>query len=372
MNKALRFTLVAAGFAFATQAAAQVTFYEREGYQGRTFTTSQRIANFSNYGFNDRASAAVVSGTRWEVCNNAQYGGTCTVLRPGSYPSLAALGLNDRVSSARPIAANARISESRYAPMPVTAQVTFYESENFGGRSFVSGRQVANFQRFGFNDAASSVEVIGERWEVCEDRQYRGRCVVLRPGRYPSLRSMGLNDRVSSVRIVAGSGRIAENRYAPAFATDASARRDYRRRNQERVYEANVISARAVVGADSQRCWIEREQVQVPAQSGANVPGAVVGAIIGGILGHQVGSGSGNDIATVGGAAAGGFVGSQVGRTGGQATQIQDVQKCATVPSTTPTYWDVTYNFRGVQHRVQMTSQPGATVTVNEQVEPRT
>ena len=44
---------------------------------------------------------------------------------------------------------------------------------------------------------------------------YSGRCVVLRPGRYPSFQSMGLNDRISSVRPVAGNGRIEESRYAP-------------------------------------------------------------------------------------------------------------------------------------------------------------
>jgi len=36
-----------------------------------------------------------------------------------------------------------------------------------------------------------------------------------------------------------------------------------------------------------------------------------------------------------------------------------------------PAYWDVVYNFRGQQHRVQMTSPPGQTVTVNGAGEPR-
>ena len=72
------------------------------------------------------------------------------------------------------------------------------------------------------------------------------------------------------------------------------------------------------------------------------------------------------------GAAAGGALGANVNRIGGQQqAQKRDVQKCASVPSQTPTYWDVTYNFRGQDHRVQMATQPGSTVTVNEQGEPR-
>jgi uncharacterized protein YcfJ len=99
----------------------------------------------------------------------------------------------------------------------------------------------------------------------------------------------------------------------------------------------------------------------------------VVGAVIGGILGHQIGNGRGRDIATVGGAVAGGAIGANVGRTGGgQQVQTQDVQKCATVPGQArPDLWDVTYNFRGQDHRVQMTHAPGRTVTVNSKGEPR-
>ncbi len=248
------------------------------------------------------------------------------------------------------------------------AQVTFYERERFGGQSFTTERQIGNLERFGFNDRASSVVVMGERWEVCEDTRFSGRCVVLRPGRYASLASMGLNDRVSSVRMVAGNGRIDDRRYAPPPV----AMHDYRRRHQERLYEANVTSVHAVVGPPEQRCWVEREQV-APDRGGANVPGGIVGAIIGGILGHQVGSGRGQDVATAGGAVAGAAVGANVGRDGGaQQGYARDVQRCESVPSQArPDYWNVSYNFRGQGHRIQMTSPPGPTVTVNEHGEPR-
>jgi len=149
-------------------------------------------------------------------------------------------------------------------------------------------------------------------------------------------------------------------------------RRDYRRRDRERLFDAPVTSVRAVLGDSGQRCWIERENV--PQTRGpANMPGAVVGAVIGGILGHQVGGGSGRDIATAGGVVAGAVVGSNVGRSGGYGgNQTQDVQRCTTDHSrSTPDYWDVTYNFRGVEHRVQMTDPPGRTITVNGDGEPR-
>ena len=236
------------------------------------------------------------------------------------------------------------------------AQITLYEHEGFGGQPLTTRTQIDSLVAYGFNDRASSVVVTSGRWEVCEHANFQGRCVYLRPGQYPSLASMHLNDLPSSVRRVGRNMQVAERNYVPP----PYAGYDYGRRANERLYEANVISVRAVVGTPEQRCWIEREQVQ----SGANVPGAIAGAVIGGILGHQIGSGRGQDLATVGGAVAGGAIGANIGRT-------QDVQRCATVPSQTPSYYDVSYYFRGQEHRVQMSAPPGPTVTVNARGEPR-
>ncbi len=248
-----------------------------------------------------------------------------------------------------------------------TAQITFYEHEGFQGRSFTAQKRVGDLQRLGFNDRASSVIVARDRWEVCEDARFDGRCVVLRPGRYPSLAAMGLNDRVSSVRIVNRNARVADDRYAPAPVVAP----DYRRRGRERLYEANVTSVHAVVGPPEQRCWVERERVARD-RGEANVPGAIAGAVIGGILGHQIGGGRGQDVATAGGAIAGAAVGANVGRERGEPGYGRDVRHCENVPGDArPDYWDVTYEFRGERHRVQMTAPPGRTVTVNEHGEPR-
>jgi len=101
------------------------------------------------------------------------------------------------------------------------------------------------------------------------------------------------------------------------------------------------------------------------------VPGAIIGGVLGGVLGHQVGSGRGNDVATAVGAVAGAAVGANVNRGSGQVV-TQNVQRCAAVPgSAQPSYWDVTYQFRGVTHRAQLAFAPGPTITVNGRGEPR-
>ncbi|MFT3906208.1 MAG: beta/gamma crystallin-related protein [Steroidobacteraceae bacterium] len=246
------------------------------------------------------------------------------------------------------------------------AGITFYEGENFHGRAFTTAGRVENFRRYGYNDAASSVIVDSGAWEVCEDARYHGRCVVLRGGSYASLQGMGLNNRVSSVRPV--DTRRTDYIEAPApYQGDMYA---YRRRPNENVYKARITSVHAVVGPPEQHCWVERRQV-VEERRGSSAGGAVAGAIIGGILGHQIGSGRGNDAATVGGAVVGGAIGANAGRGGGEQVYDRDVRRCENVPGGPPDYWDVTYNFRGRDHYVQMSSPPGSTIWVNGDGEPR-
>lgn len=187
------------------------------------------------------------------------------------------------------------------------AQITFYENEGYRGRAFTASRRVADFDRAGFNDRASSVVVESGRWEVCEDIRLQGHCVMLRKGSYETLRGLGLENRISSVRPLGASERYVN----------------------EAVFEAPVTSVRAVVGPPNERCWIERQQVAEPARDNRNV-----------------GGGSG-------------------GKT------ERDVRRCETTANTTPAYWDVTYVYQGVQHDLQMASPPGDTIAVNRKGEPR-
>lgn len=335
---------------------ARVTFYENDNFQGRAFTTEQPVGDFTRFGFNDRASSVLVEGDRWQACEDVRFGGRCVVLRPGAYASLGAMRLDNKITSVRALARDVRVNDNQYAPTPVVSQAVFYERPDFGGRSLTVVEPLDNFRRSDFDNRANSVMVTGGSWELCEDMRFNGRCVVLRPGRYPSLTAMGLADRVSSVRAVRSDTPVNDNR----------------RPVGERLFEAHITSARAVLGAAEQRCWVEPDQV-VQNQGNPNVGGAVVGALLGGVLGHQVGGGTGKDLATVGGVIAGAVIGSNVGRDGtNPPTQTQNMQRCAsTNGQARPSYWDVTYTFRGLEHRVQMTTQPGATIMVNDQGEPR-
>ena len=190
----LRVLLLLISLGAGSQALAQVVLYEHDNFQGRTYGVSRQAPNLAHVGFNDIASSVVIRSGGWQLCSDAGYQGQCVTLGPGRYASLRSMGLNDRLSSVRAAA-------STGGGHPQT-DVTLYEHDGFAGRSFPVAREVSNLATVGFNDVASSVVIRSGRWQLCSDAGYRGQCVTLATGRYPSLGAMGLNDRLSSVRRV--------------------------------------------------------------------------------------------------------------------------------------------------------------------------
>ena len=80
MHAISRTALAAIGMSIAVQAAAQVTFYERERFGGQSFTTERQIGNLERFGFNDRASSVIVTGERWEVCEDTRFSGRASTM----------------------------------------------------------------------------------------------------------------------------------------------------------------------------------------------------------------------------------------------------------------------------------------------------
>jgi uncharacterized protein YcfJ len=176
-------------------------------------------------------------------------------------------------------------------------------------------------------------------------------------------------DAVSAQRRAEEAQRVASAVRADVYSPTAY---DFRRRDNERLYEANVTYVRAVVGPPQQLCWVEPTLVDGGSANTISVPGAIAGGVIGGIIGHQIGDGRGQNIATGVGVVGGAVVGANVGRGSEGLVYSQNVQRCVDVQAPARAdYWDVTYIFAGYEHRAQMTAPPGPTIWVNAQGEPR-
>ncbi len=204
MNKTLRQLAMAAGLAAAgAAAAADITIYEHDNFGGRRIRANASISNLEQSGFNDRASSVTIQNGQWQICSDAYYRGRCVALGPGDYPSLGAMGLNDRVSSVRELWDQGGGGGGGSAGGGDGADLVLYDGSNFSGASFRVGGFIANLDG-SFNDRAQSAIVYNGTWELCADANYQGGCQVYGPGRYPNLG--GVSGRVSSLRPALGGG----------------------------------------------------------------------------------------------------------------------------------------------------------------------
>jgi beta/gamma crystallin len=196
----------------ATGAMAQaVTFYERDSFRGRNFVQDGPVADFQRFGFNDRASSVVIRRGTWEICSDARFAGRCVTLRPGSYRSLDAMGLSDRVSSARPVSDRGRQPPRPGPGIPppypgnpppggVSNTVTLFDNSGLSGDRFRVAEDIPNLDRTQWNDRARSMIVRQGRWQLCTDANFRGNCTVFGPGRYDDIGNQ--TGSVSSIRRV--------------------------------------------------------------------------------------------------------------------------------------------------------------------------
>ena len=200
MNNILKHLALVAGFAAAgAAAAAEITLYENDNYNGRRVQANASISNLANANFNDRASSATIRDGQWQVCSDAYFGGRCVTLGPGNYPSLRSMGLNDAVSSVRELWDHGGSGSGGGGS---GTSVALFDGYDQNGISYRTDGIVRNLDGTNFNDRARSLIVSGGSWEFCVDADFRGTCQVYGPGRHSNLGY--LDGRISSLRPAGG------------------------------------------------------------------------------------------------------------------------------------------------------------------------
>ncbi|MES2073181.1 MAG: beta/gamma crystallin-related protein [Pseudomonadota bacterium] len=174
----------------------RLVLFSEDGLRGRSMAVSGNMVDLSNADFNDRAASMVIENGYWEFCSDAYFRGQCRVLGPGQYPRLEP-AFYRRLSSVRAAAPEASPVP---VPGPQRGEVELFTSAGFGGDRFAVAQDLSSFRSGGFNDRIGSMVIHSGQWEFCTDGDFRGRCTVFGPGRYPGLG--GLTNQLSSMRRV--------------------------------------------------------------------------------------------------------------------------------------------------------------------------
>lgn len=78
--------------------------------------------------------------------------------------------------------------------------ITLYTRAHLGGPAITLHEAAPDLDLQGFNDKTSSVIVHKGTWELCAEKQYKGKCLILAEGEYAELK--GFDNMISSVREV--------------------------------------------------------------------------------------------------------------------------------------------------------------------------
>lgn len=210
--------LLAGGLLTNTAIAADITLYADDDYRGRALGVVIDERHLAVLNFDERTSSVVIENGTWVLCSDEDYGGQCVTLEPGRYASLQALGLDNSVTSVRrkdpaSIGSFGRIEATARTGQPVAptvaGDIVLYAANDYGGASQLADESQVDLRSESLPGKATSTVIAGGTWELCDDTFYRGQCVTLGPGKYPSLAELGLTRGVASVRRASDGPRPA-------------------------------------------------------------------------------------------------------------------------------------------------------------------
>lgn len=201
---------------------AAITLYRDDFFTGSSLGVNRSLRDLSDVYFNDEVSSIRIRSGTWEICTDSRFRGRCEIVN-GDVRSLGTLRFNDRISSIRRI--DGRGGGGGFRDRPGygngygrgggrgfenqrpdfgDADVILFEHGGFSGRGIPISSDVSNLGRVGLNDAVSSIKIVRGTWEVCRGTSYSGGCQII-DASTTSLSSIRFNDAITSIRRVNGN-----------------------------------------------------------------------------------------------------------------------------------------------------------------------
>jgi len=167
---------------------AQLRLFENVNFSGGRITVTGDTPELTS--FNDKVSSIQVDeGEQWILYSRFNFQGQGIILGAGQYNTMSSVGMgNDILSSVRRVASSDRPA------------IMVFEDEDWRGDARTFTNANSDVRDFNFNDKISSLIVLGSDWEVFDNIEFRGASKQFSPGAVSSLKPVGFNDKISSLR----------------------------------------------------------------------------------------------------------------------------------------------------------------------------
>ena len=191
-----------------------ITVFVDPNFNGKSATFRQDIPDLRPLGLDDRIrSLRVGAGEKWEVCEHANYQGRCVVVS-GEEPDLRRNAWDRIISSLH------RVAGAR-PPLPPSVgpvSMVLFDRTNFRGNPTSLTGPATNLNR-----RAQSVTIGRGVWELCDGRNFSGRCITVNTNT-PDLARHNMRNRVASARPVAGATPPATSNWYMVLFDEANYR----------------------------------------------------------------------------------------------------------------------------------------------------
>lgn len=258
--------------------------------------------------------------------------------RPGYYEGSYTVRSRDRITAASLVTARV-IKDGRSVTESLDQSVVSGAPSPAGGIAKIAAFTITAPDRVGPGDeltfvmkgtpgAKAAVAVNGLRDRVALTEVSRG----VYEGSYTLRRQDRPDDSLSATGFLEVNNRESSERFARQAVAAQDDRHDDRR--DGRRVESYAVQMCANCGV------IEAVNVLVveSKNDGSNVVGTLAGGVLGGVLGHQVGGGSGKDLATIAGAVGGAYAGNRIENGMGKSKQYQVIVRLENSATQTFTY----------------------------------
>ncbi len=252
--------------------------------------------------------------------------------QPGQYEGWYTLRPRDRVTSASLVTARmlkdgrtvtAALDQSvvRGAPSP-TANLVKISDFTVAAPDRIRPGDELTFAMIGTPGAKAAVAIKGVRDRIALAETSRGTY----QGSYTVRRQDRPEDSLSATAYLT----VNNKEFTRRFERENAVTRDEWR-------EGTVTQPRAVQGCAN--CGVvEAVNIVESKGDGNNVIGTIAGGVVGGVLGHQVGGGSGKDLATIAGAVGGAYAGNRVENNMSKSKQYQVIVRLENATTQTFVY----------------------------------
>jgi hypothetical protein len=208
------------GESFAQQAemiggGAGITVFRDRDFRGAAATYRTDMPNLDRTEFNDQISSIrVAPGEQWEVCEYANYRGRCVIIT-GEENDLRRNDWDNMISSMRRVRDGGGYPGPGPGPYPGEHPfIILHTDTNYRGNNSRYTDPQNNL--FAMNNKAESVTVGRGEWQLCEGIMFGGRCVTVSQS-VPNLNSLGMRDKIRSVRPVGYGGQNPGGGYVVIF-----------------------------------------------------------------------------------------------------------------------------------------------------------